>query len=128
MPNVRISGMPSSMSPSLPVFRGKIQQVVAKNLKIRLDQVTVWWSNDQDQDGLGEEILVEFIGVYEKPDRTFDVLYDLQLDVRTALRKICEEYLPSCKLIEVMPIKTVKADEVVVWRPRWAAEPPNFTK
>ena len=45
-----------------------------RSLKLCKDDVTVLFPKDMMSDGLGEEVIVEIFGLFEKPERTQEVL------------------------------------------------------
>ncbi len=101
MPVVTVLGIPKNPGERfLSELIGVIQDQIAgvKELGLRREAVSVFFSNDLFQPGLGEEICV-FIAIFGKPERTDEVLHHMADRVQ---RKIKKDFFPG-SLVEVFP-------------------------
>lgn len=77
MPVIYVHGIPPEATREhLEKLLGDLRQAVAsvEELQITPGQVTVFFPADRVQKGLGEEIILQIEGLYERPERTPEVL------------------------------------------------------
>jgi len=119
MPIVRINLLPAV--PASIEFEAKkwqqalegliesVQQAVAsvEILGITPDKVTVLMPHDLVKKGLGEELIVEILGLYGNPERKPAVIKQLAAVVADAVERFAKEHLPQCRLVEVLQPRLV---------------------
>ncbi|MDD5547899.1 MAG: hypothetical protein PHN74_03365 [Candidatus Pacebacteria bacterium] len=101
MPIVFVYGVPSNEEPrALKNLLGDIQETVAgvQELRLKKEDVIVFFPKDLVEEGLGEEIIIFVKGLYEKPERTDGVLKNL---AKVLGKKVKEFHYPN-SLVEVL--------------------------
>jgi len=119
MPIVRINLLPSvpanlvnearKWQEALEGLIESVQQAVAsvEVLGITPDKVTVLMPLDLVKKGLGEELIVEILGLYGNPERKPAVIKQLASAVADAVEHFAKEHLPKCRLVEVLQPRLV---------------------
>lgn len=112
MPILKVYGFPGRMDDALsPEAHRRVllelcsalQQRCASlpQLKIKPNQVTVFFPTDQLQAGLGEEIIVEVSGLFEQPERDEIVRQALARLIAETIETKLSWRLPQLAMIEV---------------------------
>ncbi|MFH1433500.1 MAG: hypothetical protein ABIG32_01230, partial [Candidatus Uhrbacteria bacterium] len=106
MPIVKVYGIPQGtdhLSSLILTLQEKITGVAA--LGVTKEQVTVLFPMDLCQVGLGEELIAEFVGLFDKPERTHEVLGHLAQTVNQVLINFAAKNLEQCKFCEtIVPV------------------------
>jgi hypothetical protein len=105
MPIIRVSGIPDRTNPVILVgLMAMIQLAVAnvEPLNIPTTDVTVFFPKDQLKAGLGEELIAQIEGLYKKPERTPEVLKQLQVAVCECLVGFALTQVQECTYVEAM--------------------------
>jgi len=103
MPVITILCMPTwTGQDKLDFLTERIQEAVAAVpiLGIPEEEVFVFYQPNLQQRGLGEELIAKIEGLYQKPERTVEVLRDLQEAVCDCLRRFARAELPQCTCVE----------------------------
>lgn len=103
MPYITILGMPTGTEQDkLEALTELIQQSVAEVpvLDIPANEVFVFYQPDLQEAGLGEELGAKIEGLYQKPERTVEVLRELQEAVCDCLKQFASAELPQCTCVE----------------------------
>jgi len=103
VPFITILGIPTSIEQDkLEALTGLIQQSVATVpiLDIPADEVFVLYQPDLQEAGLGEELGAKIEGLFQKPERTTEVLQNMQSVICDCLRQFAEAELPQCTCVE----------------------------
>ena len=119
MPIVMVHGIPNSVKEddlSLLVdgLRGSISDI--PELGITFENVTVFLVPDMLQEGLGEEICVQIIGLFDKSERTDQVRQRIADQVAHFVYAIIAQCIEQLELIEVL---VYKFDQVASGFGRW---------
>jgi len=106
MPILKIYGLPNTPNvlARLPTLTRRIQDNVADvpELGVTPEQVTVLYPADLMKQGLGEELIAESVGLFDKPERDHNVLQRLATAVKDALMEFARDNLPRCECVEVV--------------------------
>ncbi len=102
---LEIKGMPAVDEGILEQLIGDLQEGVAsiRELNLLPSQVTVTMPVDRVQKGLGEELICLVFGLFDKPERTFDVRVRLAKHIYFILARFARGVLPQCGKVEVFP-------------------------
>lgn len=103
MPFITILGMPTGMDQSkLEALTKMIQESISliPILDVPANEVFVFYQPDMQEAGLGEELGAKIEGLFQKPERTIEVLRSLQEAVCNCLRQFAQATLPQCTLVE----------------------------
>jgi len=100
MPTIKVFGVPPG-TPELRKLVGNIRQAVTKvpGLEIPVGEVTVFFPCDRLENGLGEELIAEVSGLFDKPERTSAVKKHLTVGVLNELAAFAES-IPQCRFVE----------------------------
>lgn len=108
MPIVKIYGVPPATSTrqtrTLKVCCDSLRAGIAdvEELHIVPEQVSVFFPADLLEDGLGEEIIVEVIGLFLKPERTPEIRQQIAVIVANRIKTVLGPYTKNLKMIEVL--------------------------
>jgi len=95
MPVLTIQGIPGASSHILEELMKALRIAVAQSLgDISEDDVSVFFPQDLCPAGLGEEIIISVHGLYDKPERTDEVLRKLA----TAIAGVGHLWFPQAKI------------------------------
>lgn len=103
MPVVTILCMPTrTEQDKLDFLTERIKEAVAAVpiLDIPGEEVFVFYQPDLQQRGLGEELIAKIEGLYQKPERTSEVLRNLQVAICDCLKRFARAELPQCTSVE----------------------------
>jgi hypothetical protein len=103
--------MPKEVAQScLLILRFDIQKAIERiePLNIPSTDVTVFFPADQLEVGLGEELIAQVEGLYKKPERTPEVLKQLQEAVCNCLENFATSHLPQCTYVEAMIMQPIE--------------------
>lgn len=118
MPIIQVLGMPPGTT-HLTGLITRIQATVAEVSELGLapTDVRVWFPADLMTDDLGDELNALVFGLYERPERTPDVISKTTAAIADCLKRFAKTHLPKCKLIEVIPYSvTERATAVRRWQ------------
>jgi hypothetical protein len=104
MPVIKVYGIPASAAEHLPRLTTSIQHMVASvhQLGVKKEQVTVFYPANLMQEGLGEELVAEFVGTFKKRERTRKLLDFVAKQVRMELTLFANQHVPHCTFAEVI--------------------------
>jgi len=108
MPIIRVSCLPVLEEAKLKTLYEEIASAGAavKELGLETKDFTVLFPQDMMKFGLGDEVIIEVIGLFDKPERT----YKVQKRLAAALGHVVRKHAPKAKLIEcfVFPFSNTK--------------------
>ncbi len=99
MPIIKVWGVPTNTpQDTLEYLCNEIRHVVAsaKALKVASNSVTVFFPSDLMTHGLGEEVIVEVVGLFATPERTYQVQQDLAHSIVQVITKYFPLALVEC--------------------------------
>lgn len=122
MPVIKVSCLPEQSEDELQKLWAAlvraVEEVPELNLKGK-NSMTILFPTDAMKYGLGEEIIIEVIGLFERPDRTEVIRKRLAVSLATAVAKFFPNAMIECFIIPFNPAngffvipRTVKIEEV----------------
>lgn len=114
MPIITVLGLPGDVSQdTLARLMRRIQQVVSEVsvLDVPANDVSVSFPADRLKEGLGEELIAKIEGLYEKPERTPEVLQNLRVAIHGCLEKFALTELPQCTYVEAFVNTTIRQED-----------------
>lgn len=118
MPIIKVLGMPPDVDKTeLVKLIGWIQEAVLKVpvLNIPAKEVFVFFPPDLVTEDLGEELIAEIGGLFERPERTAKVLDDLRHAVCVPMAIFAQRHLPQCKTVEAYITSIIKPSELALY-------------
>ncbi|MBT3231054.1 hypothetical protein HN358_04750 [Candidatus Uhrbacteria bacterium] len=113
MPIVKVYGVPNSIDENvLEIFVAGVRNVLplVTQLGITSENVTVFLVPDMLQKGLGEEVCVEVVGLFDKPERSDAVRQRVAIHLAYTVHTHLASHLPQLELIEVLVPKFDQAE------------------
>lgn len=98
MPIVKVWGLPAGEEYNLRTLRKKVPAAIAAIPELGLmdEQITCLFPSDRMTYGLGEEIIIEIVGLFEKPERTEEVRHRLAEGVGSAVHGLYPNAKVEC--------------------------------
>ena len=83
-------------------------------LGINHDEVSIFYPNDFQQEGLGQELIARIDGLFIKPERTEEVITNLREAICNCLEEFALKHVPQCYYIEAFVASMVKPEDCSV--------------
>jgi len=118
MPIIQVLGLPPDVpQPALGKLIRHIQGGVSDVpvLGIPANEVFVFFPPDLVIENLGEELIAQISGLFERQERTAKVLDDLRHAICAQLAMFAQQFLPQCRTVEVYIVSTIKPDELTIY-------------
>ena len=106
MPVLTIKGVPSVTNVEvLEDLIDTLAKVVGPALNLDPSEVSIFFQADLVQHCLGEELVCEVTGLFQKPERTPAVRKSTFNEIAFVLGVFAKTHLPQCKKVEVIPAR-----------------------
>lgn len=106
MPVLTIKGVPNTTNVhALEDLIEELAASVGRTLGISYSEISIFLPADLVQHCLGEELVCDVDGLFQKPERTPDVRKETFDAIALALGVFAKEHLPQCRKVEVIPAR-----------------------